>query len=96
MSYTIDGLTITEQLLRLTGRANKPFAERLHPGVPGVLGLRIPDLRALAKRIAKQSDWERYLVEAEAGARSEAEDLMESRIQNLIVLCHIPVVSIDT
>lgn len=69
MSYTIDGLTITEQLLRLTGRANKPFAERLHPGIPGVLGLRIPDLRVLAKRIAKQPDWERYLAEAEALAR---------------------------
>ena len=95
MAYTIDGLSITEQLLRLTERANKPFAERLHPGVPGVLGLRIPDLRALAKRIAKQPDWERYLAEAEAGARSEEEDFMEARILHGLVLGQIPVGALE-
>ncbi len=59
---------IREQLLSLSEEDFKAFNEKLLPGVAGVLGVRLPKLRALAKKIAKndagaylglmrESDW---------------------------------------
>ena len=79
--YLIDGHTILEEFHNLARRANKPFTQGLHPGVPHVLGLRIPDLRSLAKRIASK-DWERYLSDA-------GEYYMEERILHGLVLGYI-------
>lgn len=61
--FLYNGLSIKEQLLKLSENSNKLFAQTLNPGVENVLGLRIPDLRKLASGIAK-SDWEEYLATA--------------------------------
>lgn len=61
--YLFEGKTIREHLLMLAEKGNKAFAMTLNPGVEHVLGLRIPDLRKLAARIAK-ADWENYLSSA--------------------------------
>lgn len=61
--YRFEGKTIQEHLLLLAEKGNKAFAVTLNPGVENVLGLRIPDLRKLAVRIAK-ADWENYLSSA--------------------------------
>ena len=62
--YRLDGLTIKEHLLQLAERGNKKFTESLNPGVEHILGIRVPDLRKLAARIAKD-DWEAYLDAAD-------------------------------
>lgn len=62
--YRLDGLTIKEHLLQLAERGNKKFTESLNPGVEHILGIRVPDLRKLAARIAKD-DWEAYLDTAD-------------------------------
>lgn len=60
----LNGLTIKEHLLQLAERGNKKFTESLNPGVEHILGIRVPDLRKLAARIAKD-DWEAYLDTAD-------------------------------
>ena len=62
--YRLEGLTIKEHLLQLAERGNKKFTESLNPGVEHVLGIRVPDLRKLAARIAKDG-WEAYLDTAD-------------------------------
>lgn len=62
--YRLDGLTIKEHLLKMAAHGHKAFAESLNPGVEHILGLRIPELRLLAVRIAK-TDWECYLRTAD-------------------------------
>lgn len=62
--YRLDGLTVKEHLLRLAEQGNKAFTQSLNPGVEHVLGIRIPDLRKLAARIARD-DWEAYLGSAD-------------------------------
>lgn len=62
--YRIDGLTVKEHLLAMEAQGNKAFTESLHPGVEHVLGIRLPQLRRLASRIAK-GDWENYLFSAD-------------------------------
>lgn len=63
--YRLDDLTIKEHLLRLAERGNKSFTESLNPGVEHVLGIRIPDLRQLAKQISR-ANWEEYLLTADS------------------------------
>ena len=63
--YTIHNQTIDQHLLSLAQRGNREFNQRLHPNIPGVLGVRIPDLRKLAKDIIKSGTQEDYLQEAE-------------------------------
>ena len=77
----MDGTTVREELIRLAAFGNKAFTESLHPGVEHILGVRIPDLRQLAKRIAR-SDWERYLDTAESF-------YMEERILQGLVLGYV-------
>lgn len=62
--YRLDGKTVKEHLLHLSEYGNKPFTKGLHPGVEHILGIRIPDLRKLAARIAKREDWKDYLETA--------------------------------
>ena len=62
--YRLDGLTIKEHLLKMASHSNKAFTESLNPGIEHILGLRIPELRQLAARIAK-TDWECYLRTAD-------------------------------
>lgn len=59
-SYIINGLSVKDELLRLAEKGNQAFTASLCPGIEHVLGVRIPDLRILAKQIAC-ADWEAYL-----------------------------------
>lgn len=56
---------IEKRLLDLVERGNQKFTQSLHPGVENILGLRVPDVRNLAKEIASLPDWEAYLQELE-------------------------------
>ena len=62
--FVIDGLTVKEQLMRMADPDFKTFTRSLHPGVEQILGVRMPDLRNLAKRIA-HSNWQAYLDSAD-------------------------------
>lgn len=79
--FIIDGHTVTDELLELASKGNKTFTESLHPGVPNILGVKIPALRSLAKRIVA-SGWERYL-------ESAGTYYMEERILQGLVLGYI-------
>lgn len=57
--------------------ALQKFNSSLMPGVDGVLGVRMPKLRALAKDIA-QGDWPAYL--AEAGEETYEETLLQGLV----------------
>lgn len=50
-------------LLQLAERGNKPFIQSLHPGVENVLGVRVSDVRQLAREIAATPYWECRLQE---------------------------------
>lgn len=52
--FVFDGKTINEWLALLARDGNARFAQSLHPGIEGVLGIRMPKLRKLAKSIARQ------------------------------------------
>lgn len=68
-------MTCTEaraELLSLAEEEYRAFAQKLSPGVEGILGVRLPAIRKLAKRIV-HGDWRAYL--AEAGT-----DLFEERM----------------
>ena len=90
-TYRIDERSITEHLLELAQRGNQPFTQRLHPDIAGVLGVRLPDLRALARRIVRSGSWPAYLAEAERGERPKEEDFMEARTLQGLVLGMLPV-----
>lgn len=79
--FRLDDLTVREHLLALAENGNRKFTEGLHPGVDHILGIRVPDLRALAKRIAK-ADWETYLETA-------GQEYMEERMLQGLVLGYI-------
>lgn len=86
--FLVDGLTIKEVLLELAENGNRKFTESLHPGVEHILGIRIPDLRKLAVRIAK-GDWELYLSTADTF-------YMEERmLQGLVLGCIRPGKDVD-
>ena len=86
--YRLEGLTIKEHLLQLAERGNKKFTESLNPGVEHVLGIRVPDLRKLAARIAKDG-WEAYLDTADTY-------YMEERIlQGMVLGCIRPDADIE-
>lgn len=78
--YRIDGKTIPEHLLLMATEGNKPFTQALHPGIDHVLGIRIPALRQLARRIAAD-DWQLYLRTADT-------HYMEERmLQGMVIGC---------
>ena len=86
--YRLEGLTIKEHLLRLAEQGNKKFTESLNPGVEHVLGIRVPDLRKLAARIAKDG-WEAYLDTADTY-------YMEERmLQGMVLGCIRPDADIE-
>lgn len=79
--YTLNGQTIPAILLELSRKGNQHFTETLHPGIGRVLGCRMPDLRLLAKAIAR-TDWQDYL-------RSSGTQYMEERTLFGLVLGYI-------
>ena len=74
---------IRAELLRLAEQGNKPFTQSLNPGVPNVLGIRIPHLRELAKKIAK-GDWQAYL------ATADTYYMEERMLQGMVLGCIRP------
>ena len=54
---------IKKELLCMAEEEYQKFASSLIPGVRGVLGVRLPALRKLAKQIGKE-DWRTYLENA--------------------------------
>jgi 3-methyladenine DNA glycosylase AlkD len=57
--------TIKEQLIELAEEKYQKFTAALIPNINNVLGVRLPELRKLAKMIAK-SDWRTYLEQADS------------------------------
>jgi 3-methyladenine DNA glycosylase AlkD len=55
--------TIREQLIELSEPEYKAFTSKLLPGITNIMGVRLPNLRKMAKQIAKE-DWRTYLNEA--------------------------------
>lgn len=58
-------ITIKEQLIELAEEKYQKFTAALIPNINNVLGVRLPELRKLAKMIAK-SDWRIYLEQADS------------------------------
>ena len=52
--------TIRTQIFELIDPNIKNFQQRLIPNIDNVLGVRLPELRKIAKKIAKD-DWRTYL-----------------------------------
>ena len=92
--YTFESLPLDQYLLHLAERGNLEFTRRLHPGVEGVLGIRIPDLRNLARRIARQ-DAAAYLQAVETDPETEQIPYMEARTLQALVLGYIKPTSVD-
>ena len=61
---------VRAELARMAEPEYAAFAARLLPGVDDLLGVRLPNLRALARRLAK-GDWAAYLDAAEDGTFEE-------------------------
>lgn len=57
--------TIREQIIALVDEDYQKFAAALIPNINNVLGVRLPELRKLAKKLAK-GDWRSYLQQAES------------------------------
>lgn len=55
--FILDQQSLHDILLSLQAHANTTFTQSLHPDIDNVLGLRIPDLRTLARRIVKSGRW---------------------------------------
>lgn len=83
--YRINDLSIKENLLFLAEQGNKTFSVSLNPGVENVLGIRVPQLRALAHRIANDN-WRKYLDSVD-------EYYMEERMLHGMVIAYIKGIS---
>lgn len=92
--YTFESLPLDRHLLQLAERGNLEFTRRLHPGVEGVLGIRMADLRNLARRIARQ-DAAAYLQAVENTPEAEQSPYMEARTLHGLVLGYIKPTSVD-
>ena len=73
---------LQECLLQLAAEGNPKFTRALHPGIENILGLRVPDVRNLARRVAASPDWERQLAELE-------HTYMEERMLHGMVLGYV-------
>lgn len=61
-AYGLNKEAVRRRLLELADGRYREFHGGLLPGVDNILGVRVPDLRKLAKEIAK-GDWEAFLLE---------------------------------
>ncbi len=72
------GNTIKEQLLELADEKYQKFSAALIPNINNVMGVRLPELRKLAKKIARE-DWRAYLK------RAENEYFEEIMLQGMVI-----------
>lgn len=70
--------TIKEQLFELADEEYRTFSAALIPNINNVMGVRLPELRKLAQKIAK-GDWRTYLAQA------ENEFFEETMLQGMII-----------
>jgi len=59
---------VKEQLRRLADEKYRRFISNLVPGTPDILGVRLPELRRLAKNLAKE-DWRGFTAAADASSQ---------------------------
>ncbi len=71
---------IRERLLDLEDPKYREFHGKLLPGIDNILGVRVPDLRKLAKEIGK-GDWETFLE------KNEREWYENDMLQGLVIGC---------
>lgn len=57
-------MTLREQLLEMSDARYREFTMPLIPGVENVIGIRLPQLRSIARTVAR-GDWRAYLASAE-------------------------------
>ena len=88
--YILDQRSITQHLLQLAERGNPTFTQKLHPGIAGVLGIRMADLRNLARKIVKSGTAENYLEQTEQNIATGDDLYMEARTLHGLVLGLIP------
>ncbi|MDR2371593.1 MAG: DNA alkylation repair protein [Puniceicoccales bacterium] len=72
---------IKRQLYELIDRDYQKFSQKLNPDGKNILGIRLPNLRKIAKQIAK-SDWENYL-------RTATDDSFEEILLQGLVIGYI-------
>ncbi len=53
-------MNIRERLLKLQDEKYRQFHSALVPNVSNVLGVRVPDIKKIAREFAKTSDWQNY------------------------------------
>jgi len=63
-------LSIREQLIRLADEDYRKFSSSITPGTDNILGVRLPDLRKMAREIAK-GDYHSYFNEASSDTYEE-------------------------
>lgn len=66
-----DYLALQSRLRELADEKFRSFNESLIPGTEGSLGVRVPQLRVIAKTIAGTEDWRGYLAVAQDGTLEE-------------------------
>jgi len=71
-------ITIREQLLQLVDKEYQKFSSALIPNINNIIGVRLPELRKLAKSIAK-GDWRSYLE------HTECEYFEEIMLQGMVI-----------
>lgn len=81
--FTLRGKSVPELLQLIAKDGNPAFVTMLNPGVEHILGCRTPDLRKLAKEIARSEDRMLYLETA-------GSFFMEERLLYGLVLGYIP------
>lgn len=67
---TYDNTWIREQLEQLKEPEYQAFTARLLPGIESILGVRLPELRKIAKKLAKDN-WQEYLEQASNDSMEE-------------------------
>ena len=69
----MDREQIQQELQQRADAGYRSFSSGLLPGTKGILGVRLPDLRALAKRLSCEDDWRETL-------RELSDDIFEERM----------------
>ena len=69
----MDREQIQQELQQRADAGYRSFSSGLLPGTKGILGVRLPDLRALAKRLSREDDWRETL-------RELSDDIFEERM----------------
>lgn len=67
---TYDNTWIKQQLEQLREPEYQAFTSKLLPGVDNILGVRLPELRKLAKKLSKDN-WQEYLEQAQDDSMEE-------------------------